>query len=292
MEETSTATQQQSLNAFRNTEAGRLMARLYGHNTATKRSAASQINYPVLTNSKNNRPKRNESTWRNEHQWRAVNSANRLCDPRRSEFDWCKARSVHVPSFRRKLRQGYPSKVDIIPKRKSAQECQGDIQQHAMLREAYRPGNTSGFSTDAEKNRLNEIFTYKGGCALPEDLTNPVESMTPSERMWRENEQKRLDRIKFKRRANGSGMENVQNTVLIDEDKNRSKKNTKDMLFDHIVNEIKERREYQMELEELGAGDGTRRDVATEIASRISRLKQIDAKRANRFISEYYSAHQ
>jgi len=282
MEEISTATQQQTtVNAFRNTEAGRLMARLYNAPV----TASSRINYPK-PKKRNKHPNKSAVTWSNEQQWRAVNSANTQCDPRRSEFDWGKARNVHVPSFRKKFK--YPSKVDIIPKRKSAQECQENIQNHEMLREAYRPGNTSGFSTDAEKFRLNEIFAYKGGCALPEDLTNPVEAMTPSERIWREKEEQRLERIRFKRRGNNAGglnLENVQNFVS-------EEKNAKDLLFDQIVNEIQERRVYQMELEELGAGTGSRRDVATEIASRISRLKQIDVLRANRFVSELYSTHK
>jgi len=275
-----TQQQQTSVNAFRNTEAGRLMARLYNAPV----TASSRINYPK-PKKRNKHHNKSAITWSNEQQWRAVNSANTQCDPRRSEFDWGKARNVHVPSFRKKFKQ--PSKVDIIPKRKSAQECQENIQHHEMLREAYRPGNTSGFSTDAEKCRLNEIFAYKGGCALPEGLTNPVEAMTPSERIWREKEEKRLEQIRFKRQGNNFGgvnLENVQNSVS-------EEKDAKDLLFDQIMNEVRERREYQMELEELGAGADSRRDVAMEIASRISRLKQIDVSRANRFVSELYSTH-
>lgn len=29
-------------------------------------------------------------------------------------------------------------------------------------------------STDKEKNRLNEVFTHKGGKALPDELLHPV----------------------------------------------------------------------------------------------------------------------
>lgn len=41
-------------------------------------------------------------------------------------------------------------------------------------REHYRPPVTHAVSTDKEKNRLNEVFTHKGGKALPDELLHPV----------------------------------------------------------------------------------------------------------------------
>ena len=38
---------------------------------------------------------------------------------------------------------------------------------------------------DAEKQRISEIFTYRGGKGLPEELTVPVQEETPFDRIQR-----------------------------------------------------------------------------------------------------------
>lgn len=51
-------------------------------------------------------------------------------------------------------------------------------------------------------------------------------------------------------------------------------------LFDQIYHEIVERRQHQMALEEIGAGDATRETTAYEIKERLEHLKRLDPTRA------------
>ncbi len=63
--------------------------------------------------------------------------------------------------------------------------------------EHYRPSNTKCIS-ESEKERLNQVFTYKGGKALPEELTNPV-SLAPYEIKAQQKERNRINEVKSKR---------------------------------------------------------------------------------------------
>ena len=63
--------------------------------------------------------------------------------------------------------------------------------------EHYRPSNTKCIS-ESEKERLTQVFTYKGGKALPEELTNPV-SLAPYEIRAQQKERNRINEVKSKR---------------------------------------------------------------------------------------------
>ena len=51
-------------------------------------------------------------------------------------------------------------------------------------------------------------------------------------------------------------------------------------LFEQLQQEISERREYQMQMEEIGAGAATREATGREIQERMDRLRRLDATRA------------
>ena len=57
-------------------------------------------------------------------------------------------------------------------------------------------------------------------------------------------------------------------------------------LFDQIVQEIVERRQYQMDLEEVGSGDATRDQIADQIRVRVEHLKKIDPMRATMVVKQ------
>lgn len=137
------------------------------------------------------------------------------------------------------------AKVDQIPRRRTEIRCRHDQENVEFVKKKYRPPCTYAKSSDEEKQRLNIAFETKGGKCLPEDLTGIP--------------------------AGASA------TSLMRNDASHKPANT---LFDHIVQEIVERRQHQMDLEEVGAGDATRGQIANEIRLRVEHLKKIDPIRA------------
>ncbi len=258
----------------RDTEAGRLLSRLYG-----VPSSSQQVNYP-----KQRRRRRvTISETSNEDEGVENNSASELSSrPWRTTYScqgWSKAAeeerekerknniaralSLSVPkvgrgkqySSRHTMNHGnnhsltiHAAKVDQIPRRRTEVRCRHDQEKVEFVNKKYRPPCNYAKSSDEEKQRLNNAFETKGGKCLPEDLTGiPTEAV-------------------------------VANAKLLRGDSDsHSQTNT---LFDQIYQEIIERRQYQMDLEEVGAGDVTRDQIANEIRVRVEHLKKIDPIRA------------
>eukprot|EP00592_Proboscia_alata_P001452 CAMPEP_0194380204 /NCGR_PEP_ID=MMETSP0174-20130528/43440_1 /TAXON_ID=216777 /ORGANISM="Proboscia alata, Strain PI-D3" /LENGTH=273 /DNA_ID=CAMNT_0039163441 /DNA_START=36 /DNA_END=857 /DNA_ORIENTATION=+ len=258
-------------------EAGRLLARLYGGNEQKK----SQINYPQLK-------RRRNAQIDHKKGWVAVNGKAGSSDPRSAS---ARSKTVAVPKVGggdRRSNNGRNSNaaVDFIPKRKSASSCKADIEKYEIRAAAYRPPHVHTFSSEKEKQRLNEIFTFKGGLALPEELTNPV-GPCPSELAWRDNENKRVHEAKVKR--DGQHSYHDQSLGVGVDSKKKQILNSSDLLFSQILLEIKERREFQRAMEETGGGRNTRNSVSQEIASRIKKLQQINRRKAEEVIRDLYS---
>lgn len=114
------------------------------------------------------------------------------------------------------------------------------MEQVKFLNKMYRPPKAPTFSSEEEKCRLNEVFSSGNSKGLPNDLINL--------------------RTKSSKRNDSS--------VPIPS------------LVDQIHLEIKERREFQMEMERIGAGDETRKSTIDDIQSRIDQLKKIDTNKA------------
>ena len=118
------------------------------------------------------------------------------------------------------------------------------------MNKKYRPPCSYATSSDEEKQRLNIAFETKGGKCLPGQISIPAPAAaSPS---------------------------------LIKNDTSRPP-NT---LFDQIVQEIVERRQYQMDLEEVGSGDATRDQIADQIRVRVEHLKKIDPMRATMVVKQ------
>jgi len=243
--------------AFKNTEVGNLLARLYGE----KRPSEVKVNYP--------KPKQKENVAsKNKQRWREVNSKEGSRDPRICLFDRKKAHSVKVPSFTNKGEQKFLSAVEYIPRRVKQTVCQENVETNKNLKRHFRPAYTPSFSEESEKCRLSTIFSEKGGKALPNELLyNP--------------------------KINKSCRDSVYKGAIqqhISEDSPNCK-SPRGQLIEQIEREILERREYQIEMEKLGEGSRTRCNVISEIYSRLQRLKKLDSKRANELLNEIEKVH-
>lgn len=261
----------------RKTEAGRLLARLYG--ISSKIGMDAPIQYPKLKTRKSDL-----STC----QWKVGNNANHNPDSTVAAINSrIKAKSVHVPKVGKSRKSFGQSSyqnlalVDIIPKRKSVQKCREEILQTEERITAYRPPNRTCLA-EVEKNRLNDIFTFKGGSALPTELTCP-EGPMPEEVKWKEKEMERVEKAKARRRSKLYGEDKLasSNQVLALQKENRPDKTISEQLENQIVREIEERRIFQREMEDTDCGDKTRNTIAKEISSRIMQLKKLNPSKGD-----------
>ena len=236
----------------RDTEAGRLLSRLYGV------APQGRVSYP-----KQRRRRRvtqntvNDSNDKSASRWKTVGSTHCLSKEAEEEKEQerknniARALSLAVPKVGRGFGEQRHSNPDgnrnagtmkNIPRRKTALTCRNIIEDTAQKNKHYRPPCSKDNSY--EKNRLNDIFASKGGKCLPEDLTSiPIgdfKSAVP----------------------------------------NPSSATRPSTLFDQIYHEILERRKHQLCLEELGSGEATREATAYEIKERLEQLKRLDSGRA------------
>ncbi len=111
----------------------------------------------------------------------------------------------------------------------------------------------------------------------------------PSEVKRQQVEQDRIEKAKSARRARlNGGVDPLAKAEAMDF--GDAGRDPKDLLFDQIYEEIKERRAFQAEMEETKEGAQSRRQVAGEISQRISKLKQLNPGRAADVIQELVSA--
>jgi hypothetical protein len=234
------------------TEAGRLLSRLYGVQSNKEQR---NIHYPKLKKGGENLNER--IPW----------NQTKKDDKRRTV-------RMKVP----KVGQGRLQKnentslVSSIPRRKTESSCQNTIKENFLLSSNYRPP-TKVTSVTVEKERLCELHEYGGGCALPDELMMPKQTL-PSDMKRRENMAKEAAKAKQKRRArNGEITETAEVKVPLEHAET-------DSLVDQIVKEIQERREFQFSMERNGSGDVSRDRIVAEITSRMRTLKVLDAKKA------------
>ena len=246
--------------AFRHdTEAGRLLARLYG---VDNRSNTTNISYPTLKAKQN--PNNQQQPLHHDAQWRSV-GAPHTRDPTDKRYDRAKAAKVPVPKFgRNKIDSARSSAVDRIPHRRSARSCSNEVANGRKQSGAYRPPRQNDIYSEAEKEKLSEINTYRGGKILPTDLTHPVAPL-PSEI---EKRQREADRLK-------------KSQSQMDEPHASQSSST---LFDQILNEINERRAWQSEMEVIGEGGKSRQKTVEEISARVKELHRIDKVRAQQVL--------
>ena len=236
--------------AFRHdTEAGRLLARLYGDDANRGNSSVSakkpKISYPKLHLKA--KPSGCNQSPLHHAQWRSV-GAPHTRDPTEKRYDRSKAASVPVPKFKSKqqtLHASSCSAVDRIPHRRSQKLCSNEIAKGRANRGAYRPPRQNVIYSEEEKSKLSEINACRGGKILPTDLTQPIAPL-PGE-------------------------------ISLDSRHSHTREPT---LFDQILDEINERRAWQSEMEAVGCGAESRQKTVDEISMRVKELHRIDKARA------------
>ena len=119
-----------------------------------------------------------------------------------------------------------------------------EIDDAQMRIDHYRPAYQRPVATEDEKNRLNEICTFRGGKSLPEEMTFPAMDMLPSEFRAKQKEQERID--KARRRRAGMPEEAAAAPAA------GSSLPKDSSLVEHICGEIEERRQFLEDMEGLG----------------------------------------
>ena len=243
--------------AFRHdTEAGRLLARLYGDTNHGNSSVSgkSKISYPKLhLKAKPSGGITCNQSPLHHAQWRSV-GAPHTRDPTEKRYDRAKAASVPVPKFKSKQQTLHAppcSAVDRIPHRRSQKLCSNEIAKGRANRGAYRPPRQNVIYSEEEKSKLSEINACRGGKILPTDLTHPIAHPSPSEI---QKQPSSLD--------------------------SRHSHTREPTLFDQILDEINERRAWQSEMEAVGCGAESRQKTVDEISMRVKELHRIDKARA------------
>jgi hypothetical protein len=229
----------------RDTEAGRLLSRLYGCPPSSQRVSYPKQRRRRATND-GDKPSQNENTSKG---WKTTYTVHSLSRTEEDEKDKerknniARALSMRVPkvghySKRRSTDGSADAKLDQIPRRKTEAVCKTTVAEVKFQNKKYRPPVSHAFSTDSEKRRISDLFANGGGKALPRDLT-------------------------YRPDARGSNVDPAPVALP-------------DSLFAQIYGEIVERRAHQMSMERLGAGEASRQTIVDEITIRINQLRRID----------------
>ena len=233
---------------FQGTELGSLMSQIYGNQSKPK------VNYPKLNTKKAEPPKQFIPGGANPH----------AEDPRKVSR---KVVNIAVPTNFKAKREPVKA-IDVINRRRSAESIQAEMDEIKLRQIHFRPAYVQP-SGDAEKERLNQIFQYKGGKGLPKDLTHP-EGVMPLEIAAQRKEMERMDAVRNKR-GHALPKPPPQNGRF-----SRAPISEKEQFADHISREIEERREHLQEMKELGMIKPEKeRQLKNEIAQKIQELEAI-----------------
>lgn len=207
----------------RDTNAGRLLSRLYGE---SPQGLSNRVNYPKLNVRKvsdlKSRPRFNTIT-------KSIDVDPDLVKRKQ------KAAALCIPKVGRS--KGIErSKFSTLPKLKSMDMCQVDIDRCKQYNKTYRPPHSKNL--DDEKLKLCKAFE-QNGCALHVMPQHDCDAQSTVE------DQKNLDLTPI-------------TTVQ------------------QIVAEIEERRDFQKKMEEHGVGSQSRERICAEITTRMEELMMHD----------------
>lgn len=227
----------------RDTQAGRLLSRLYGEKPTSK------VSYPQQHRRRRRRPTNNSAKEDNWKTTGCVKSWNKTAEEEKEKerkTNIARALSLNVPKVGLHDKRhsstynnkGLTLKIDNRPRRKTELACRNTVEETIHKQKLYRPPHAHNFSSDSEKKRLQTLM--KDGKGLPQELSiNPPKPDKPKDTATRPA-----------------------------------------TLFDQIHQEILSRRKWQRQMEESGAGSATRETIAYEIKERLEQLKKIDSQRA------------
>jgi hypothetical protein len=253
-------------------EAGRLLRKIYGNKPPP-------VNVPL--------PRKSATSKVPTEGWRPVSNRLDSQDPRNATRSQIKEQSVKAPRPARK--PSTYSRIDFVERKKSGADIQDELKDLKMRTEAYRPAHIRPVG-ESEKTRYGEICAYKGGKALPEEMTAISLDVLPSEQLAKAKEEKRINEVR-RRRAG------LPEQVEIDPNikKQGPLGGKKGELAETILSEIEERRQHLQEMENLGQKSSNERQIAMEIQNRVDELRKLDVNAAAVYElppAEKYSATQ
>jgi hypothetical protein len=241
---------------FQGTELGAMMSQLYGNQNKPK------VNYPKLQ-TKTSKPLEHKTF---------IPGGGKIDaeDPRKATR---RAVNIDVPkNFKERNENVQP--IDVVYRRRSAESIKAEMDEIKLRQARYRPANVKAYSADEEKERLNQIFAYKGGKGLPQELTHPEGEM-PLEIANRRKEAERAYAVRIKRglapragslavsgRGNGTGA--------------RKALTENEMLAEQVQSEIDERREHLQEMQAMGGLKPEKeKQMKLEIARKVAELESL-----------------
>lgn len=161
-----------------------------------------------------------------------------------------RAKSVRVPKVGKTKDNSFiHDKISLLPRRKSESACKSTVQESTSYRSAYRPPNRSFTTSAMEKDRLSNLFE-RGGKGLPQELTTLP-----------------LQKEKLGKEVSEPGPSESE-------------------MANQIFSEIQERRRFQEEMENSGAGDESRATILTDITKRMKELMKLDEDLARQLMHE------
>ena len=155
--------------------------------------------------------------------------------------------------------------VDCIARRKQADKIKAEIDDIKM-RDSYYRGPLTKEIGEREKDRYTQICAFKGGKALPDELTIPGGD-APFELAARKKEQQRRDQVYARRNPAKYGTQSLGS--------HPTSLSETEQLQEQIAAEINERREYlvAMRAENVNVDETT---IRREIAQRVAELQKLD----------------
>lgn len=156
--------------------------------------------------------------------------------------------------------------IDFVRKKKNARDINEQLEEMRMRNDAYRPPNVRGYSTEAEKARVQEKFQFGGGKGLPEEMTHPSGPL-PSDLRAAKKEEQRVAKEWRKRRGEPEprpGAPPPARDVRLE-------------LVETITQEINDRQSFVSQMHKLGQNNDNTRRIEMEIQTRKHELaKAVD----------------
>lgn len=224
---------------------GSLMSQIYGNQNKPK------INYP--------KPKQSSKPLLPEKQFMVGGNVG-ATDPRKSTR---RPANVSVPKHVPETRN--VTAIDVVSRRKNADAIKQEIDDIKMKQSYYRPAYQAPYSSDLEKDKLSQIFAYKGGKGLPEEMTQ-IAGEAPFEAQQRRKEEQRIEAVRMKR----SGASVVQHQP--------ARMSEEEQIAQQITMEIDERRKHLEEMKEIGISKQEENRLRTEISRKLDELRRLDVK--------------
>lgn len=158
--------------------------------------------------------------------------------------------------------------VDLVPRRKHRDTIEAELRAAQVDVEQYRPPLRKAVSTDKHKLLLQNQFTYKGGKALPEELTMPpiVGHIPLALQMNRDDDVGRARRRAGTLPGAQAASHNPESILLAEYERT----------FDEMARTVEERKEFLARMRELGQGAQHEAVVLAEIREQVREMERLD----------------